>query len=168
MKFALGLLLLGACTISTGCAQGQLQRLAADSVLCSDLSLDAGSDVDASAAALPGQKRKARGTALSLAEYRDDDVAAGDQLPPEPSDDGAIVEDLLRRAEVVPEVIDAPAPSFRPGAGEIDIDRFTRRVTEVPLDIRNTAGAMPEDVSAPPPEAFPRVTLRLAVFDMRG
>ena len=41
--------------------------------------------------------------------------------------------------------VPAGASSFKPGAVEVNIDRFTRRVTEVPLDIRTTAGAMPDD-----------------------
>jgi hypothetical protein len=41
-----------------------------------------------------------------------------------------------------------PRSPFRPGADESDQDRFTRRVVDVPLDIRPTEGAMPEDLAA--------------------
>ena len=47
-----------------------------------------------------------------------------------------------------------PAPQadgsspFKPGGQDGDIDRFTRRVADVPLDIRPVEGVMPEDLAA--------------------
>jgi hypothetical protein len=41
-----------------------------------------------------------------------------------------------------------PPSPFRPGTAESDQDRFTRRVVDVPVDIRPTEGTMPEDLAA--------------------
>ena len=50
------------------------------------------------------------------------------------------------------EVIAAPEPDFegpfKPRTDETHIDRFTRRVADVPVDIRPTEGAMPGDPAA--------------------
>jgi hypothetical protein len=150
MKHVIGLLLLAACTIPTGCAQGKLRKPAGDVAMCSDLSLDASSDVQTPAKVAPGERRKFRASVLALVEHQVVDDQDADAAFPEPISEGAIVDDKSRPEEVLPEP--AAVPEFKPGAGEVDIDRFTRRVTEVPLDIRNTAGAMPEDVSV---AAFP-------------
>ena len=148
MRYAVGLLLLGACTLATGCAQGQLRGLTLEDALCIPLSPEAVSDQSAPPRDVPGETRDLRASALTLSE--DDDHEQADEAPAEPIGEGAFVDDDLRPEEALPEP--AGVPAFEPGGGEVDIDRFTRRVTEVPLDIRTTAGAMPEDVSA---SAFP-------------
>jgi hypothetical protein len=161
MRYAVGLLLLGACTITVGCAQGQLRGLTAEDALCIFMPPDATSDEGAPPSDVPGERRALRAGPLTLVEHpsddyeeADDEHELADEVLPEPIDEGAIVDDESPMQEVLPET--APVPAFRPGAGEVDIDRFTRRVTEVPLDIRATAGAMPDDVSA---SAFPETPI---------
>ncbi len=115
------------------------------------------SDEDAATVGVPAQSRDRRTIATVLVEHQVDDYdeeEAG-EAPPEPSGEVAIADDksrpdVVRQEEVLPELVETPA--FRPGEGEVNIDRFSRRLTEVPLDIRNTAGTMPEDVSI---AAFP-------------
>jgi hypothetical protein len=65
--------------------------------------------------------------------------------PPEPQSEFAFAVDEG-------EVIAAPEPvfegPFKPREDESDADRFNRGLAEVPLDIRPTEGAMPNDVAA--------------------
>lgn len=158
MRYAVGLLLLGACTITTGCAQGQFQKLAAGDALRIPMSATVVSDEDAAPTGVPASGQDRRDRATVLVEHQADDYEEAGEVPPEPSSDGAIVDDKSPpqevRREVLPEPVETPA--FRPGEGEVNIDRFTRRLTEVPLDIRNTAGTMPEDVSL---AAFPETPI---------
>ncbi len=92
------------------------------------------------------------------ADSNDDYVVAEDDEPIELLESPTILEspatDVASQfATGGQEVIVTPAPSpkssFKPGPGEVDQDRFTRRVAEVPLDIRPTEGVMPESVAGP-------------------
>ena len=51
-------------------------------------------------------------------------------------------------AEVIPTPGSIPGSPFKPGSDEGEQDRVARQVTEVPLDIRPTEGAMPDDLAA--------------------
>jgi hypothetical protein len=79
----------------------------------------------------------------------DDDVVVAEDS--EPALEAPATDGPWQFATGEQEVIVTPAPSprsgFKPGLGEIDHDRFTRRVDEVPLDIRPTEGVMPESVA---------------------
>jgi hypothetical protein len=163
MRYAVGLLLLGACTITTGCAQAQFRKRAAGDALRIPMAAATVSDEDAAPRGVAAKRRVPRANATVLVEHRADDYEEDDyeeagETPPEPDGEGAIVDDKsppqVVRQEVLPEPVETPA--FRPGEGEVNIDRFTRRLTEVPLDIRNTAGTMPEDVSL---AAFPEAPI---------
>ena len=153
MRYAVGLLLLGACTITMGCAQGPLRGLTLEDALSVHTSPYALSDEGAAPKDAPGKRQSLRAGVLTLVEGQAEGYEETDEVTPEPIDEGSFADDRGPE-EVLPEPADAPA--FEPGAGEVDIDRFTRRVTEVSLDIRTTAGAMPEDVSV---LAFPETPI---------
>jgi hypothetical protein len=58
-------------------------------------------------------------------------------------------------AKTPPEELIAPEPTAAPGTGELGQDRATRRLTDVPLDIRPPAGTMPSDVAQEALAALP-------------
>ena len=155
MRFVVGLLLLGACTNTVGCAQGHFGKLGQASVMSDGMASDATNEEVALASDLPSEQRElASDTVLAESQASADDYEETDELPLAPADDEAFADDDQQPEVVLPGR--AAAPSFKPGEGEVDIDRFTRRVTEVPLDIRSTEGAMPDDASA---SAFPDTTI---------
>lgn len=55
---------------------------------------------------------------------------------------------VAEQVEVVPAPHAAAPSPFKPGEDDSDIDRFTRRIADVPLDIRPTEGVMPGDLAA--------------------
>jgi hypothetical protein len=64
--------------------------------------------------------------------------------PPEPTYQA----ETMEQAEEVITPRPAPASPFKEGTDEVGIDRFTRQVTDVPIDIRPTEGDLPEDFAA--------------------
>lgn len=103
----------------------------------------------------PGEEPILGGAVAS--DQTDDNVQAKPLTvaPAEPYEYGQIKPDVVRDAEVTTqdaETIPTPGPlsgsQFRPGEEVSDQDRISRLVTDVPVDIRPTAGEMPMDLAA--------------------
>jgi hypothetical protein len=80
-----------------------------------------------------------------------DATPAADTQPAEPPGEYALAVDQQsteRQGEEIPVPAPAVAGPFKPREDESDIDRFTRQLAEVPLDIRPTQGVMPPDLAA--------------------
>jgi hypothetical protein len=147
MRFSAALLALGACISATGCALGQLGALGMAGALQAATAPQVETALDVLPDDVTSDHCPPETELVVLAQNQEvGDENETSEAPPAP-DEGEVFLDDARQPEVV-EPRPAGIEPFKAGVGEEDIDRFSRRVTEVPLDIRPTEGAMPEDLAA--------------------